>query len=96
MLLPQGKNITTDEFDAIGDMLANVDWELPAAQEYKNDLVQPQFLCGGVPKSGSSSLALPPPRPQADSPISVEQWAKVDKMVAWLRASFFLVFRVCL
>ena len=91
MLLPQGKNIALPEFSAIGDMLAQVDWELPSSQEYKNDLVQPLFIAEGVPKSKSSSIALPPARPQADSPISVDQWAKVDKMVAWPRASFFTI-----
>ena len=50
MLLPQGKNIKKDEFDAIGDMFSKVNWELPMAEEYKNDLVQPQFLGPSVPK----------------------------------------------
>ena len=83
VLIPQGKNITLDETHAIGDMLSSVDLELPVAQEYNNDLTQPQFLCGGVPESSSSSLALPSPPPQPNDPISQEQWAKADKMVAF-------------
>ena len=95
MLLPQGKNIKKEEFDAVGDMLATVNWELPMAEEYKNDLVQPKFPdSGGVPKSGSSALALSQIRPDPNSPISQEQWSKVDKMVAWLRANIcLLIFR---
>jgi hypothetical protein len=69
-------------------MLANVAHAIPLAEEYKNDLVQPDFLgITSVPKSHSSAIAVQSPT-DPDSPILPEQWAKVDKMVAWLRASF--------
>ena len=90
MLLPQGKNINNDEFAAIGDMLATVTWELPFVEEYKNDLVQPEFLGNvSVPKAATTTIAVPQAKPDPNSPISEEQWKKVDKMVAWLRTSLF-------
>ena len=94
MLLPQGKNIKKDEFDAIGDMFSKVNWELPMAEEYKNDLVQPQFLPQRVPKSLSNAIVPQQAKPDPNSPVSPEQWTKVEKMVAWLRTiQFLLIFR---
>ena len=87
VLLPQGKNIKTEEFDAIGDLFSKVNWELPLAEEYKNDLVQPLFLDGSVPKSCSNASVAQQAKPDPSSPISREQWTKVDKMVAWLRTN---------
>ena len=94
-MLPQCKNIKKDELDAIGDVFSKVNWELAMAEDYKNDLVQPQFLgLPSVPKSVSNALAPQQARPDPNSPISPEQWTKVEKMVAWLRISLFvLVFR---
>ena len=83
MFHPQGKNIGTEEFGALGDMLAAVQWELPQAQEYKNDLVQPEFLgLPAVPKATSDALAVMGSRPDPEGPTSAEQWQKVHKMVA--------------
>jgi len=81
----QGKNLKDgDEFDAIGDMLSAAKWDLPAAQEYKNDLVQPCFpSVEGVPKAASQNLAVvPAARPDPEGPATDEQWKKVNKMVA--------------
>ncbi len=88
---PRGKNCSSDEFQALGDMLTTMTWELPASAEYRNDLVLPDFLGlegGAVPKSGSGQL-VPADRPKLDplGPASQDQWAKVSKMVAWFRYS---------
>ena len=96
MLLPQDKNIKKDEFDAIGDMFSKVNWELPMAEEYRNDLLQPQSLgLPSVPKSFSNALVAQQAKLDPNSPISPGQWTKVEKMVAWLRTNPFLklVFR---
>ena len=83
VLHPQGKNIKEDEFNALGDMLASMSWELPQVQEYKNDLAQPEFLgLSGVPASTSQSVVLPGSQPDPAGPCSQQQWAKVQKMVA--------------
>ena len=98
VLLPQGKNVKEDEFDALGHMLSSAKWELPMVEEYKNDLAQPQYQASsslGVPKSTSNAVVVQQPKPDPMSPATPEQWIKVDKMVAWLRTSFFvLVFRI--
>jgi len=82
-LHPQGKNIKDEEFNALGDMLAQMNWELPAVQEYKNDLIQPDFL--GIPSvqpSSSHTLAVQSPQPDPLGPCTPKQWANVQKMVA--------------
>ena len=89
MLHPQGKNLNVDEFKAVGDMLAASSWELPAATEYKNDLVLPDFLGESVPKSLNSTLALKivEKKQDPDGPVTPEQWSKLAKMVDLLRFS---------
>jgi hypothetical protein len=84
VLHPQGKNVTESEFAAIGNMLSSATWELPQAEEYKNDLAQPAFLgVPGMPQSSCQALVpQPPPRTDPNSPATEEQWAKVAKMVA--------------
>ena len=80
---PQGKNLGVPEFNAIGDMLASTSWELPQAMEYKNDLVQPQFLgVAGVEKAESDAIAVQSAKVDPLGPPSAEQWSKVHKMVA--------------
>ena len=90
VLHPQGKNLNKEEeFSAVGDMLAAIQWELPSVQEYKNDLAQPDFLgIPGVPASTSQTMVSTGSKPDPNGPCSQEQWAKVQKMVAWL--SFIL------
>ena len=78
---PQGKNIKESEFTAIGDMLAQMSWELPLVEEYKNDLVQPSFTGPGIPQSSSQAL-VPLKATDPNSPCTAEQWAKINKMVA--------------
>ena len=80
----QGKNLKDGEFDAIGDMLSAAKWELPAAQEYKNDLVQPAFLAiEGVPKAASQGIAVvAASKIDPEGPATDDQWKKVIKMVA--------------
>ena len=65
-------------------MLAQVAWEMPQAQEYKNDLVQPAFLdMPGVAKSTSAALAIQDfKKPDPAGPATDDQWKKVNKMVA--------------
>ena len=84
MLHPQGKNIKENEFNALGEMLSSVSWEMPQAQEYQNDLVQPDFLdTPGVSKSTSTSLMpLTDKKPDPAGPATDDQWKKVNKMVA--------------
>jgi hypothetical protein len=83
VLHPQGKNIKDSEFNALGDMLAQISWELPQVQEYKNDLVQPAFLTNGpaMPQSTSQTI-VPMQTTDPNGPCTPEQWAKVSKMVA--------------
>lgn len=94
VLHPQGKNIKEDEFHALGDMLASISWELPQVQEYKGDLMEPEFIAlSGVPASTSQSSALAPSsQPDPNGPCSQVQWGKVQKMVAWLRFSLQITF----
>ncbi len=79
---PQGKNIKESEFSAIGDMLAQMSWELPQVEEYKNDLVQPSFTGPGVPQSSSQAIVPVSSKPDPNGPCTADQWAKVNKMVA--------------
>ena len=82
MLHPQGKNLSANEFQAVGDMLAASSWELPEATEYKNDLVMPEFLTEAVPKAMLSTVAVVvDKRPDPAGPVSLEQWSKLAKMV---------------
>lgn len=95
VLQPQGVNIEKpDEFKAIGDMLTQAQWQLPMAEEYKNDLVLPSFLdVEAVPKSSGQQLMLTDARrPQADDPATSDQWAKVNKMVAFVSKFFNFFF----
>jgi hypothetical protein len=70
------------EFDALGDMLASAQWAFPAAQEYKNELVQPSFLgVAAVPKADSQAIVQTPPKFDPEAPASDEQWRKLNKMV---------------
>ena len=87
---PQGKNVNEQEFAALGAGLLSGSWELPAAQEYKNDLVQPDFLqpwgmpgLPSIPHASSQALVPQPPKPDPNSPADQKQWDKVSKMVAW-------------
>ena len=70
------------EFDALGDMLASAQWTFPAAQEYKNELVQPSFLgVAAVPKADSQAIVQTPPKLDPAAPAADEQWKKLNKMV---------------
>ncbi len=81
MLLQQGKNVTDQEFDAISDLLSTLQWELPAVQEYKNDLPQPAL--GQAPsKSDSATVAIMPAVPKANQPCTDSNWGHLNKMVA--------------
>ena len=89
VLHPQGKNLNKEEeFSAVGDMLASIQWELPSVQEYKNDLAQPAFLgIPGVPASTSQTMVASGSKPDPHGPCSPEQLTKAQKMVAWLSFS---------
>ena len=64
-------------------MLAGVSWELLGAEEYKNDLEQPDFLgVPGIPHAASQSLVAATAQPDPNSPCTPKQWEKVSKMVA--------------
>ena len=80
---PTGENITEKEFGAIGDMLSACSWELPNAEELKNDLAMPAIIdMPGVGKSTSSSIVMAGHRPDPAGPASADQWVKANKMVA--------------
>ena len=84
MFSPQGKNVKSDEYEAIGNMFSSLSWELPSVQEYKNDLVQPNLpLVSSVPLAQSTTVAIQDATPDPNSPVNEQQWAKVNKMVAW-------------
>ena len=89
VLHPQGKNLNKEEeFSAVGDMLASIQWELPSVQEYQNDLAQPAFLgIPGVPASTSQTMVASGSKPDPHGPCSPEQLTKAQKMVAWLSFS---------
>ena len=84
MRLPQGKNITKDEFDAVG---MQCDWEFP---------LNPTTLgvpLGSVAKSLSNAVVPQQLRQDPNSPVSPEEAGKVFPelivMVAWLRTNVF-------
>ena len=74
-----------EEFEAISGMLKQLQFELPPAREYKNELTQPAFLLeplgGECPKSSSRALATIPEEVTATSPPSTAHWGKLDTMV---------------
>ena len=79
----KGKNLNGGEFQAMSDMLGSAQWNMPAAQEYRNDLVQPAFLAiEGVPRAASSSIMPAAPRIDPEGPATEDQWKKCVKMVA--------------
>ena len=82
----QGKNVTMPEFAALGNSFAKVDWALPGCEEYKNDLLQPDFLTRAVPPAQSQALAIQdqPKVIDPNSPATDAQWARVNKMAPWL------------
>ena len=90
MLHPQGKNVNDSEFNAIGNSLGQVNWELPQCEEYKEDLMQPAFMgMPGVPlalaPNGCAGTAIAPaPQPKFDpqAPATDDQWKKLAKMAA--------------
>ena len=94
----QGVNVKHDEMDALGDVLSSAQWNFPAAQEYKNELVQPAFLgLAEVPKSKSQAMVPATPRMDPEAPAADEQWKKLNKMVALSLKPVFvfsLVFRI--
>lgn len=81
-MVPTGENIKDDEFCALGEMLATMKWELPQVEEYKGDLVMPSFLSQGVISQASIAIGAPSHKPDPEGPCNVDQWAKVQKMVA--------------
>ncbi len=89
----QGKNIKGDEFQAIGNQLSSLKWELPDVCEFKDDLPMPVFKNVQPELSTTSSMAAiangPPP---ADGPVSETQWAKVKQMAAW---PYLFLFYLC-
>ena len=85
------------EFSAIGDMLTAAQWELPSAEEYKNDLTLPAFLSlennqsaltsfgKGMPPMLALGNSSQPFRPDPAGPAAEQQWEKLKKIVAWLQ-----------
>ena len=79
---PQGKNVTEDECGALQAMFGDASWEL-AADEYKGDLVQPEF-------PERQGACLPQTTPQASKPAQIDpegpasdqQWARISQSVA--------------
>ena len=81
-LAPTWENITDDEFQALGDMLSSMKWELPEVQEYKGDLAQPPFLIQGLANQQANMPAIMNKKPSPEDPATDEQWGKVQKMAA--------------
>ena len=73
------------EFTAIQDMLKGLQFELPAASEYKNELPLPSFLQAlpstPCPKSSSRALSVIPEEITSNSPPTISHWGKLDTMV---------------
>ena len=83
MLHPQGKNVTESEFTALGNGLASAVWELPQCEEYKGDLVQPQFLgMPAMPGAPPGTAMVPQPKTDPNSPATDTQWKKLATMAA--------------
>ena len=78
-------NLKTEEFTAIGDMLGDLKFEI-GVEEYKNDLVQPQFaaVAGVAPSSSTAMAPMMSSKPDPDGPPTDIQWQKCNKMAAWL------------
>ena len=83
-LTKQGKNVKVETFDAIGDTLKDLKWELPQCEEYKGDFPQPAFapMCPMIVGSNAPpQMALGnAPSPQ-QAPLNDQQWEKVNSMV---------------
>ena len=73
-----------DEFEALGNWMAEENWALPNAEEYRNDLAQPAFLAvSGVPASKSTTIMAADTRKvDPNGPATEDQWKKAAKMVA--------------
>ena len=69
-----------NEFDALSGMLKNLQFELPAPIEYKNEMPLPAFLLP-VQKSSSRALATIPEEVTATSQPTTAHWGKLDTMV---------------
>ena len=67
------------EHGAITEMLGGLTWELPLAEDYKNDLVAPQFLGQPLP-SNATAIVQQFPVP-AETQVATEHWEKVACMV---------------
>ena len=89
MLHPQGKNVTEPEFAQLAAGLASATWQLPDCEEYKGDLVQPQFsgtsgaTYPAIPGAPQLMQALPPvAKTDPNSPATDTQWKKLASMAA--------------
>lgn len=87
----QGKNIGIQQFEALGQSLTNVEWELPAPQEFKPDELPLPALPSLASSFGMMPGALPIANgpcanaaPSPDAPVTEAQWQKVIKMAPWL------------
>ena len=91
VLHPQGKNPLglRMETSAVGDMLLlGIPNIIPWHPEDQNDLAQLEFLgIAGVPASTSQTMVASGSKPDPHGPCPPEQWAKLQKMVAWLSFS---------
>ena len=92
----QAKNIKEDEFNAIGAMLASIEFDL-SIEEYKNDVPLPAFVprpsfgnlpaveATGAPKpleDGPAPILQQPRGRQDESDVLKTDWAKLDALVA--------------
>ena len=89
---PQGKNITAEQFAAIGDSLSATAWELPNSKEFKpEDLPMPSFLqtppvhsssAVGQPAITGLEIQAPAESAQRDVDfITTKNWEDLDAMV---------------
>ena len=84
MLHPQGKNVVEPEITQLSNSLGSSTWQLPECEEYKGDLVQPQFLgMPAIPGAPPGITAMvPQPKTDPNSPATDTQWKKLATMAA--------------
>jgi len=84
VLHPQGKNVVEPEITQLSNALASATWQLPQCEEYKGDLMQPQFLgMPAIPGAPPGSTAMvPQPKTDPNSPATDTQWKKLATMAA--------------
>ena len=79
---PQGKNVTEEEYDALGQSLNELKVLLPQCEEYKGELPQPKILQPQQQQQQQQAQDVRAKRGREDTDsVTADDWAKMDTMV---------------